>query len=436
MASISNNHGRRSIQFVGGDEKRRTIRLGKCDQRTAAGVKLHIERLQESKRTGMPLHTDTVNWLGSIGDELHQRIARCGLINPREVAGVEDITLGGMTTAYIERRETDMKPWSIKMLKQGRGKLVGFFGESKAVGEITVAEAMDFKRNLASQHSGAYVAKIVLISRQFFKDAVDRELLVKSPFAKVKAGSQKNPQRQRFISRAVIDKAIEYAPDIEWKLIIALARYGGVRVPSEVLALRWQDVYWDQAKVLVRASKTEHHVGKESRLIPLFPELKMYLLQAFEQAEDGAVHVINRYRDPAVNIRTQFLRILARAGIQPWPKLFQNLRSSRQTELTETWPAHIVCAWMGNSELVARDHYLQITDEHFARAAGGGTTQSGAESGAAPAGFASQPVASTRGDKTPTPEAAMTNDDLRSDASPCETASMGDKGFEPLTSTL
>jgi integrase len=436
MASISNNGGRRSIQFVGEDDKRRTIRLGKCDQRTAAGVKLHIERLEESKRTGMPLHTDTVNWLGSIGDELHQRIARCGLINPREDAEVEDITLGGMTTAYIERRKADMKPWSIKMLKQGRGKLVGFFGEGKAVGEITAAEAMDFKRNLASQHSGAYVAKIVLISRQFFKDAVDRELLVKSPFAKVKAGSQKNPQRQRFISQAVIDKAIEYAPDIEWKLIIALARYGGVRVPSEVLALRWTDVYWDQAKVLVRASKTEHHVGKESRLIPLFPELKTYLLQAFEQAEDGAVYVINRYRDPAVNIRTQFLRILAKAGIEPWPKLFQNLRSSRQTELTETWPAHIVCAWMGNSELVARDHYLQITEEHFAKAAGGGETQGGAESGAALAGFASQPVAPSRGDKTPTPEPATTNDDLRSDASACETASMGDKGFEPLTSTL
>ncbi len=86
---------------------------------------------------------------------------------------------------------------------------------------------------------------------------------------------------------------------------------------------------------------------------------------------DGAIYVITPDRDPAVNIRTQFLRILAKAGIEPWPKLFQNLRSSRQTELTETWPAHIVCAWMGNSKIVARDHHLQPTDEHFAMAAGG-----------------------------------------------------------------
>jgi len=436
MASINNEKGRRSIQFVAEDEKRRTIRLGKCDQRSAEGVKLHIERLAESKRTGMPLHMDTANWLGTIGDELHERIARCGLIDHREDCNQQVLTLGGMTTAYIERRKADLKPWSIKMLNQGRGKLVGFFGENKPVDEITAAEAMDFKRHLAAKHSAAYVAKIVIMSRQFFKDAVDRELLAKSPFVAVKAGSQRNPQRQRFISRAVIDKAIEHAPDIEWKLIIALARYGGVRVPSEVLALKWTDVYWDQAKVLVRASKTEHHVGKESRLIPLYPELKPYLLQAFEQAEDGAVYVVTRYRDPAVNIRTQFLRILAKAGIEPWPKLFQNLRSSRQTELTETWPAHIVCAWMGNSEVVARDHYLQLTDEHFARAAGGEGKAGGAESGAAPAGFASQHVASTRDEKTLTPESATANDEMQLDASTCETTLVGAPGFEPGTKGL
>jgi hypothetical protein len=93
-----------------------------------------------------------------------------------------------------------------------------------------------------------------------------------------------------------------------------------------------------------------------------------------------------------VNLRTQFLRILDKAGIEPWPKLFQNLRSSRQTELTETWPAHVVCAWIGNSEVIARDHYLQITDDHFAAAAGVKEETGGAESGAASARLASHHV--------------------------------------------
>jgi hypothetical protein len=74
------------------------------------------------------------------------------------------------------------------------------------------------------------------------------------------------------------------------------------------------------------------------------------------------------YRDTNTNLRTQLLRIIKRAGLKVWPKLFQNLRSTRQTELEELFPSHVVCAWIGNSEKVARKHYLQVTDEHFAKA--------------------------------------------------------------------
>jgi hypothetical protein len=28
----------------------------------------------------------------------------------------------------------------------------------------------------------------------------------------------------------------------------------------------------------------------------------------------------------------------------------------------------VVCAWLGNSRAVAQDHYLQVTDAHFAQA--------------------------------------------------------------------
>jgi len=49
--------------------------------------------------------------------------------------------------------------------------------------------------------------------------------------------------------------------------------------------------------------------------------------------------------------------------------MFQNLRSTRETELAETFPIHVVTAWLGNSPEIARKHYLQVTNEHFVRAA-------------------------------------------------------------------
>ena len=37
-------------------------------------------------------------------------------------------------------------------------------------------------------------------------------------------------------------------------------------------------------------------------------------------------------------------------------------------ELAESYPIHVVCAWIGNSWTVAQEHYLQVTDSHFGRA--------------------------------------------------------------------
>ena len=60
---------------------------------------------------------------------------------------------------------------------------------------------------------------------------------------------------------------------------------------------------------------------------------------------------------------------MRRAGLKAWPRLWHNLRASRETELAESFPAHVVCEWIGNSQRVAAEHYLQVTDEHFRRAA-------------------------------------------------------------------
>ena len=69
------------------------------------------------------------------------------------------------------------------------------------------------------------------------------------------------------------------------------------------------------------------------------------------------------------NLRTQFERILKRAGLRPWERLFpQSARQPRETELTEHFPLHVVCDWIGNSAVIASKHYLQLTEAHFTKA--------------------------------------------------------------------
>ncbi len=57
--------------------------------------------------------------------------------------------------------------------------------------------------------------------------------------------------------------------------------------------------------------------------------------------------------------------IIERAGLKPWPKLFQNLRSTRATELMDHFTASQVAEWMGHSIKIGQKHYHQCTDEHY-----------------------------------------------------------------------
>lgn len=218
-------------------------------------------------------------------------------------------------------------------------------------------------------------------AKQLFRAALRKRLIAENPFADMKGCAvQPNKSREHFVSRDVAAQVLAACPDHEWRLIFALARFGGLRTPSETLLLRWGDVDWERGRLLVRSPKTEHHDGKDSRLVPIFPELRPLLEAAFDRAAEGAEFVITRYRDANSNLRTQLLRIIANAGVTPWPKLFQNLRSTRETELTETFPLHVVTAWLGNSQLIAAKHYLQVTDSHFQEATQN-PTQNGTEMG-------------------------------------------------------
>jgi len=141
-----------------------------------------------------------------------------------------------------------------------------------------------------------------------------------------------------------------------------------LRVPSEVLTLTWDHVDWDRRRLTVPSPKTARYEGREVRVIPLFPELVEPLNAVWDEAKEGCPWIITRYRDSAVNLRTELQRIIARAGLEAWPKLWQNLRRTRETELAAHFPMHVVCNWTGNTTAVAMRHYLRVVDADFEKA--------------------------------------------------------------------
>ena len=240
--------------------------------------------------------------------------------------------------------------------------------------------------------------------------------------------------------------SVPRCPDDEWRAIIALVRYAGLRCPSEVVGLKWADVNWEKSRLTVRSPKTADK-GYAVRIVPIAPELRPILLAVFDAAEEGKEAVIPRLSSPRLNLRTHFQRIIQRAGEKPWPRLFHNVRASCATDWCERFPAHVVAGWLGHTPLVAARHYLTTRDAHFDMAigdpfsnGGNGGDKSGAESGALVAQNAAQhPSAHDCTDSPDDEETPCFAGDSQRNANEREGAQseqVGWLGFEPRSNRL
>ena len=90
-----------------------------------------------------------------------------------------------------------------------------------------------------------------------------------------------------------------------------------VRVAKQVFrcAARWSDINWEKRRLTVLVCETEHHGGDHAmRVVPICPELRLILADAFEQAGQRAKQALPLASRKGVNLRTHLERIIAKAG--------------------------------------------------------------------------------------------------------------------------
>jgi len=382
MASIVNDpNGRRRIQFVSPDGKRKTIRLGKVDRKTAEGVCRHVEALLTAKISGQPVPRDTAVWLTAIGEKLRQRLVRVGL--------VDDTPLAPTVSQWCQDYLASRPDWSAKTRSNvlfAVRLLVERLGDTK-LDKVTSADAEALVHAWESRYASNTVRRATGYCRQIFAAAMKRGMLTRNPFADLPGTTRPNRSRSYYVSREEAQALIDAAPDAEWRLILALCRFAGLRFPSEVMALRWEDVDWERDRIRVSNVKTRRKTGEAYRVVPIFAELWPYLEDAFAVAAPGQVFVITRWRKRHYSMWKALQQIAHRAGVKLWPKPFINMRASAATDLVQRFPPYVVTAWLGHTREIAESHYWQVTEEHYRHAA-----QKAAQQGAA------------RSDKEMTPE--------------------------------
>lgn len=433
MASIGREGKRgelKRIIYRDAAGKQQSLRLGKCSERAATNALAGFERVLEAHRVGSTIHPDGVRWLEAIDDRLHARVVRLGIgVEPRKTADV--VTLGEL----LERFEAalDVKPGTRVTYQQALGMLRDHFGDATPIGSLTTAHADGWRKAIAvSGSTPATISKRVRVAKAVFRKAVRWGLVPSNPFADLRAGSQSNPDRAFYIDAETNRAILEACPDAQWRAVVALSRFAGLRCPSEIVALRWGDVNWERGRLTVRSPKTAGHEGHAVRIVPIAPELRPILQDLFDDAEVGEEAVVPRLRDPRTNLRTQFERIIARAGVKPWPRLFHNLRASCATDWVERFPAHVVAGWLGHSPMIAAQHYLQTRDAHFDLAAGV------VGAGEAAANPATNPATQARTQQTTRDQASAESTankgvlvDCGTGCDPVENETMTPRGFEP-----
>ena len=354
------------IQFPGLDGKRQFVRLGpEVAARAVASLwRDRINVMVADRDQGREHDAATVRWLENLHEKYLRKLRAVGLAD-RHAHSVADLT-----NRYLDSLPPDYSKNTRLFYDRIIKKLHTYFGAGRLVAGIKPGDADAFRVWLGQKDGGgmgpASVARQFKSAHTIFARGVRWGFMATNPFEGIKAGVAVNIGRKVYVSRDTINAVLAQIPadKLEFRAVVILSRFAGLRCPSEHLSLKLTDIDFDRRLLRVYAPKTG-----QTRLVPMFGEVYDVLLALHTAAEVGQVYVIERARTDGMdtNWRTQFERYIERAGIVPWPKLFHGLRASFETDLAQNEPVHVFAAITGHTAKIALQHYTVVQQSDFDR---------------------------------------------------------------------
>lgn len=377
MASVVNRpDGHKWVQFKGHDGKRKSIRLGEVNGTVAKEFKRRVEELLSTRLLGHSPGHDLAMWIKSLAPAMQQRLAKLGLITSQPPKAQR--TLLELIEAHKKAMNiSDGTKVTINCVYENLKK---FFPSDRLLKSITPADADEFRGWLTDngRHKPGEPLAPTTSSRQckrakqIFEFATSKKhWLKRNPFAHMTGWKDTNRERDFHISTDLAKSILSASTSAEFRAIFALARGAGMRCPSEITKFRWEWVDWENSWLRVRVPKNRRYEGREMRDVPMFPVVRQYLTELFEQADAGQELLFPKHQVSGTAITNELQRVCRSIGVPLWEKPWVNLRGSCETDMLERFPVPVVAAWIGHSPRVMIKHYAQIVKEHHARAIAG-----------------------------------------------------------------
>ncbi len=363
----------------------------------------------------------TLRWFGTDGRRLGKTVGDTKAITKRDAeaarrelqakldCGVSKadkpvrMTLGAFKTMYLERRTSatgsllsrqrrrsypKLDPKTVQRHEMTLRYMVEHFGTEKTIDSVRDTEAERFieafeqgrlagARKTEPQNgrmpSEGNIRARVRDAKAIFNWAKSFGYVRQNPFDDFD-GRPLQSAEPHYVCLDDFEKLIAACGGGGLRSLVALCRLAGLRrEEARVLPWagkemdsngreHWVGIEWDTRRI--------HVVGREKargtrryRVVPMCPRLHDLLVEAFAAAPvgHGTACGLSPY-----NLRRNGVATARRAGLTPWPKFFQSLRSSCEIDWKTAGVAEATyCCWLGHSARVSRRHYVAPTDGEF-----------------------------------------------------------------------
>ena len=358
MTTISKHKRGGWYCFIAIEGKRKTIYLGKVTKAQAEFIRDRINAIQAASRVGMEPDEKTLAWLSRCDRKLIDKLKGFGLL--QHWSPPVSMTLGQAWDRYVLSR-TDFSESTLKGFGTARKHAINQLGDVD-LSAITVADSKQFARDFAACHASSHAKKVIERTWQVFGWAVDANILTANPFTGVNVQATTNKERQFYLTPQATQHVLAGCDHQDIRTVFVLARFCGLRIPHEALALKWDDIDFETRRIrIAKATKTG------SRVVPMLGAVQELETQYNLSTKTGFVFVRAR-ASAATTWRGWLLDAIKNAGLHGWEKLWVNLRASARTDAGNKFASHTCKEWFGHSTRVAEEHYLMLTSTDWAKA--------------------------------------------------------------------
>lgn len=259
------------------------------------------------------------------------------------------MTLTDYSTEYLAQRP-ELAPTTRTLFAHTFARLSKDLGAETPLADVTPMLAAQWRAGLlASGLAVSSVAAHVRRARTIWRAATSQRLAPENVFRGVSASSPAT-NRTAYVTPEEAERMLAVAPSPEWRRLIGLCRYAGLRV-GEALRVQWKDVDLHEGTITVAADVES--TKRKQRTVPIGPAL-MAILQK------GGEPTALLCGLEAFSVHKTMHRILVRAKVTRYPKPFHSLRASLECDwLTKGFPTLFVCAWLGHTPATAMKHYVK-----------------------------------------------------------------------------